>query len=84
MRRCYENASDDSHNTCVMKFLVLLHGIPLPLGSIGHKKARSADPVRTRIFLLDSGGSGYSQSGMDAGRLILALDLYFRRGPVSQ
>jgi hypothetical protein len=26
MRRCYENASDDSHNTCVMKFLVCSMG----------------------------------------------------------
>jgi hypothetical protein len=84
MRRCYENASDDSHNTCVMKFLVCSMGFRFRWEASAHKKARSADPVRTRIFLLDSGGSGYSQSGMDAGRLILALDLYFRRGPVSQ
>jgi len=33
MRRCYKNASDDSHNTCVMKFLV--HVWLAALGSSG-------------------------------------------------
>ncbi len=27
MRRCYKNASDDSHNTCVMKFLECSMGL---------------------------------------------------------
>jgi hypothetical protein len=54
MRRCYKNASDDSHNTCVMKFLVCSMGFRFRWETSAHKKARSADPVSTRIFLLDS------------------------------
>lgn len=78
MRRCYKYASDDSHNTCVMKFLVCPMGFRFRWETSAHKKARRADPVRTRIFLLDSGGSiqiscyGYSQSAMDAGRTHLS------------